>query len=255
MRELVREAELADAGLAHDGDDRAVAPCGPVADPAQVLDLGVAAAEAREAAKRRGLQARPGLTRSRQLEDLDRVREALHWDGPERPDLDVALGQPHGLARQAHRPRRRQLLHAGRQVRGLAHGRVVHPEIAADRAHHDLARVEADADLGLHALRSTQLLRIAPHTILHPEGGITRAHGVILVGEWRPEQRHDPVPHHLVNGALIAVHRVHHLLDDRVEQLARLLGITVGQQLHRALEVGEQDGHLLAFTLKRRPGR
>ena len=31
-------------------------------------------------------------------------------------------------------------------------------------------------------------------------------------------------------------------LEDRVKELARLLGIAVGEQLHRALEVGEKDG-------------
>jgi hypothetical protein len=138
VSELVREAGLADAGLAHDGDDLAVAPCCPVQDPAQVLDLGVPADEAREAAKRRSLQARPGPTRSRQLEDLDQVREALHRDGSERPDLDVALGQPHGGARQPHRPRRRELFQTCRQMGRLADGRVVQVEVTADRAHHDL---------------------------------------------------------------------------------------------------------------------
>jgi len=85
VSELVREARRADPGLAHDGDDLAVAGRGPAEDPAQLLDLGVAADEAREAAKRRSLQARPRLARSRQLKELDRVREALHRDGPDRP--------------------------------------------------------------------------------------------------------------------------------------------------------------------------
>jgi hypothetical protein len=31
-----------------------------------------------------------------------------------------------------------------------------------------------------------------------------------------------------------------------VEELARLLGIAVGEQLHRALEISEEDRHLLA---------
>ena len=39
--------------------------------------------------------------------------------------------------------------------------------------------------------------------------------------------------------------------SDGIEQLARLLGIAVGEQLHRALEVGEEHGHLLALALQR----
>ena len=46
------------------------------------------------------------------------------------------------------------------------------------------------------------------------------------------------------------MHRLHHVLEDGVEELARLLGIAVGEQLHRALEVGEEHGDLLALTLE-----
>ena len=75
---------------------------------------------------------------------------------------------------------------------------------------------------------------------------------MILVRERRAEERHDPVAHDLVDGALVPVDRLHHVLEDRVEELARLLGVAVGEQLHRALEVGEEDGDLLALALQRR---
>ena len=45
-----------------------------------MLDLGVAADEAREAAQGRRLQARARLTRPGQLEDLDGLGEALDGD-------------------------------------------------------------------------------------------------------------------------------------------------------------------------------
>ena len=44
--------------------------------------------------------------------------------------------------------------------------------------------------------------------------------------------------------------RLHHPLEHRVEELARLLGIAVGEQLHRALEVGEEHRDLLALALQ-----
>jgi hypothetical protein len=47
------------------------------------------------------------------------------------------------------------------------------------------------------------------------------------------------------------VHGLHHSLDHRVEKLARLLGVAVREQLHRALEVGEENGDLLALALER----
>ena len=50
--------------------------------------------------------------------------------------------------------------------------------------------------------------------------------------ERRAEQRHDPVAHHLVDRALVAVDRFHHVLEHRIEDLPRFLGIAVGEQLH-----------------------
>jgi len=35
-----------------------------------------------------------------------------------------------------------------------------------------------------------------------------------------------------------------------VEQAPRVLGITIGQEFHGALEVREQDGHVLALALQ-----
>jgi hypothetical protein len=72
---------------------------------------------------------------------------------------------------------------------------------------------------------------------------------VILVGDRRPEQRHDPIAHHLVNGALVAVDSLHHQLENRIEDLTRFLGITIGKQLHRALEIREEHRDLLALSL------
>jgi hypothetical protein len=78
---------------------------------------------------------------------------------------------------------------------------------------------------------------------------------MILVGDRSAEERHDSVTHHLVDGALVAMNRLHHQFEHGVEDLACLLGVTVGEQLHRALEVGEENGDLLALSFQRLPGR
>ena len=167
--------------------------------------------------------------------------------------MDEALGQAQRPGGEPDTAGRRELLHARRQVRGLAHRRVVHTEIAADRAHHDVTGVETHADLHLHAPGATQLVRVAPHGVLHPERGVARAHGVILVGERGAEERHDPVTHHLIHGALVVMNGVHHALENRIENFARLFGIAVAEQLHRALDVGEEHGHLLPLAFQCRP--
>jgi hypothetical protein len=103
-------------------------------------------------------------------------------------------------------------------------------------------------------VRAEDILRVLRDCFLHPQCCIARPHGVILVGQRRPEQRHDPVAHHLVDGALVAVDGLHHAFEHRVEELPRLLGIAVGQQLHRALQVGKQHGDLFALAFEGRLG-
>ena len=75
------------------------------------------------------------------------------------------------------------------------------------------------------------------------------------MGHRRTEEGHDPVAHHLVDRALITVDGLHHPFEHRVEELARLLGVAVGQQLHRSLQVGKQDGDLLALAFESCFGR
>jgi hypothetical protein len=73
---------------------------------------------------------------------------------------------------------------------------------------------------------------------------------MVLVGQRGAEQRHDPVAHHLVYRALVPMHGLHHVLEHGIEEVARLFGVAIGEQLHRALEVGEQHGDLLALALE-----
>ncbi len=132
----------------------------------------------------------------------------------------------------------------------LTHGGVVHVQVAADRAHNNLAGVQPHSDADHDTFFAAHAVGIPLHRLLHPQRGITRAHRVILVGERRAEQRHDPVAHHLVHRAFVAMDGLHHVLEDGVEDLARLLGIAFSEELHRALEIGEQHRHLLALAFE-----
>ena len=123
-------------------------------------------------------------------------------------------------------------------------------QVVANGAHHHLARVEADADLHLDAVCAAHLGAVAPYGLLHGQGGVTGTHGVILMGHGRPKQGHNAVAHDLVHRALIAVHGRHQALQDRIEELAGLLGVAVGQEFHGALEVGKQHGDLLALAFQ-----
>ncbi len=74
---------------------------------------------------------------------------------------------------------------------------------------------------------------------------------MVLVGKRRAEQRHDPVAHHLIHGSFVVMDRLHHPLEHGVEEFARILRVAVGDQFHRALQIGEQHGDLLALALER----
>ena len=89
------------------------------------------------------------------------------------------------------------------------------------------------------------------HRALQVDGGVAGAHRVVLVGERRAEEGHDPVAHDLVHGPLVAVNGLHHPLEDRIQQLPGLLGVPVGEELHRALHVREEHRDLLALAFER----
>jgi hypothetical protein len=252
--ELPEETRLAHARLPDHGDHLAVSQARPVEGLAKLLQLRIPADEAREPPPRRCFQTGAGGACPHQLEHLDRRAEALDRHRAERCDVDKAFDQLQRRRRQEDGARACQLLHPGREMRGLADGRVAHVEIAADGVHDDLARVEPDPDLHDHAVSAASFLRVSLHLLLHPQRGIAGPHRVILVRQRRPKEPHDPVTHHLVHRALVAVDGVHHVLDDRVEQLPGFLRVTFGEQLHRALEVGEEDGDLLALTFERALG-
>ena len=57
------------------------------------------------------------------------------------------------------------------------------------------------------------------------ERRVHRALRVVLVGDGRAEQRHDPVAEELVDGALVAVHLGEHQLEGAGHQAVDVLGI------------------------------
>jgi hypothetical protein len=139
-------------------------------------------------------------------------------------------------------------------VRRLTDRGVVHVQVGPDGADDHLAGVESHADLDGHPVRAEDSLRVLRNRLLHPEGGVAGPDRMIFVGDRCTEEGHDPVAHHLVDGALVAVNGLHHPLENRIEDLARLLRIAVSEELHRALEVREENRHLFALPLKRRLG-
>jgi hypothetical protein len=73
---------------------------------------------------------------------------------------------------------------------------------------------------------------------------------MVFMGDGSPKQGHDAIPHDLVDGAFVAVHRGHHAFEDGVEEVAGFFGVAVGQQLHRAFEIGKEHRDLLALAFE-----
>ena len=74
---------------------------------------------------------------------------------------------------------------------------------------------------------------------------------MILIGDWRPEQRLDSVAHLLVDRALIAIDGFHHPLKDGIEQPACILGIAIGDIFGRSLHVREKHCDLFSLPFQR----
>ena len=159
--ELVDEARLAHPRLTDDRRHLATTGAGELLGAAKVLQLGVPPDKSGQAATGGRLQARPRRACSRHLVDLDGVGEPLHRHGAERLHGNVTFHQLQGPRRQENGAWARQLLHARREMRGLADGRVVGAEIVADGAHDHLARIESNPDLDIHAMGATHVIGVA----------------------------------------------------------------------------------------------
>lgn len=139
-------------------------PCPGLLDRSpQRLHLGIAADEARHSPQRRGLQPRAGRTRPGQLVHVDGCLQPLYAHRPQRAHLHVTLHQLQGAGAQGGGAGCGELLQAGREVSGLAHGTVVHAQVAAYRTNHHFPGVDPDPDLDQHAFVPPHLCRVMPH--------------------------------------------------------------------------------------------
>ncbi len=77
---------------------------------------------------------------------------------------------------------------------------------------------------------------------------------MVLMGDRRAdaEQRENAVAGRLHHVTVVAMRRVDHQLERRIDERARLLGIEVAHQFRRALDIREQRRHRLALALQRR---
>jgi len=215
----------------------------------QRRQLLIASDKARQPTRHSGLEAAMDGGGPDQLEDVHGLGQTLDRYRPQGVDPYGTLDQPQGSCRQANRPRRCQLLHTMRQIRGQAHSRVVHVEVVADGVHQHAPGVEPDTQQHLQPMGAADFLSVAPQRALHRQGGIAGTQGVVLVGNGRTKHGHEAIARHIVHRAFEAVHGVHHALQGRIKEGLAGFWIEVTDQFGIPCEVGKQHGDLLALTL------
>ena len=203
----------------------------------------------RPRARARSRRVRNDPTPSRS-KSADRLAHALDLGASQVLQPEVALDEPRRVLGETDVPRFGQRLHALRQADRVPLRRVVHAQIVADPADHDLARVEADAHPERDAVPHAHLVGIFAHGVAQVQRRVAGALRVVLVRDRRAEERHDAVAGVLVHRALEAMDAVGEDREEAVEDLVPLFGIELLGQIHRALHVGEEHGHLLALAFE-----
>ena len=91
---------------------------------------------------------------------------------------------------------------------------------------------------------------IATELFSQVESRVTGPPRMILVRDRRSEQRHDAVARVLIDRAFEAVNSVRKDREETIHNLVPLFRVDLFGKVHRALHVGEEDGHLLALAFE-----
>jgi hypothetical protein len=238
--ELEDQTRLADPWFAHRRYDLAMTAFCQLQRPLHLLQLGLASDEPGQTALRRDLQSRPQRPQPGYLDHVNRLAHPLDSGRPQRFEVEVPFTQLSGLLGDGDRTGRRQRLHPCRQAGRVPDRRILVMRVTGlDRSHHHFAGVDPNPRLHGKISSLTQFYRVAAQLLLHPQRCVERALGMILMGDGRAEQGEDAVAGRLHDVAVVAVHRVDHQLQRRIDDRSRLLGVEVLHQLHRTLDVGE----------------
>jgi hypothetical protein len=117
----------------------------------------------------------------------NRLRGPLHLEGAEVGEVEVARREPRRRLGHERLARLGELLHARREPHHSALRGVVHAQVVADLAHHDLARVDPHPHAEVEPALAPQLLREGAQRVAQVERRVARPLRVILVRDRRAE--------------------------------------------------------------------
>src|SRR5206468_1282393 len=255
LDELVTEAALSRARLRGNQDDPRSTRLRLAQSPFEQSELALAADEAREAARPGTLEAAPDLARTPQLEHAHGNACALETLFATVEEVEEARREARGLLGHGDAAGWRQLLHPGGEPDDVPLRGVVHAQVVADPPHDNLARVQADPHRELEPALAPHVLGERAELAHQIQGGGTGALCVVLVGDRGAKERHDAVAGVLVDGPLVSVNAARKDPEQTIEQPMPFLWIDTLRELHRAHDVGEEDGDQLALAPERALGR
>src|SRR5215469_8411064 len=96
-----------------------------------------------------------------------------------------------------------------------------------DGPHHNLSGVKSDPDLEWGAALGSQPARYAFYVLLNTERGQQRTLRMVLVRNRCTEKRENAVASRLHNVTVVAMDRVDHHFERRIDNLTRVLGVEV----------------------------
>ena len=112
-------------------------------------------------------------------------------------------------------------------------------------------RTECDQRLArIHRDPHLKLLFLLAHPVADRERGSHGSLGVVLVGDWRAEERHDRIADELLDSAAEELELGAQACVVRTEQRSHVLGIHVLRARREADEIGEQDRHDLPLLTR-----
>ena len=252
LEELEAQAALAGARFGHHTNHLSRTRACRLEGVLEGADIGRAPDESRQAAPPGYVEARTCAANADKAVHVHRLCDTLDAEFAEVVQGDIAASQCRGGPTHETGVGFGETLHALREPHGVALRRVVHAQVVADAAHHDFARIDADACREADAVLTPHLYGIARQRVAQGERGVACALCMVLMRDRRPEQRHDAVAGVLVHRAFEAMHALGEDREEALEDAVPFLGVELFGEHHRALHIGEQHRHLLALALERR---
>jgi hypothetical protein len=250
-RRNCEQARLTDAGLSDDehGLATAFADLGePFVEKRQFL---LAADERCQTPFPRRLQAAshaPGVVHAM---STNGGRLALHGHGAEVGEGEVGPNVLDDLVAHEDLPRLGEREQPRGEVRRVADGRVVHPQVVTDLPDNHQAGVQSLPHLEVDATLGLQALMQPGQPVTDAERGMHGPDRMILVANRRTEERHEAISEELVYRALVPMDLGKHHIEGAVHQAVDVLGIQALGQRGEARDVHEEHGDELALTLQR----